>query len=90
VQAPENDRVFKVKNLIYEIVSNFKNAMEPEEIMAVDETMVPFRGRLKFKQYIPGKAHKYGMKLFKLCGGNGYTRITFKCTQEKDNTMAED
>jgi len=32
--------------------------MEPEEMMAVDKTMVPFRGRLKFKQYIPGKAHK--------------------------------
>jgi len=42
-------------------------------MMAVDETLVPFRGRLKFKQYIPGKAHKYGVKLFKLCGVNGYT-----------------
>lgn len=30
--------------------------------MAVDETMVPLRGRLEFKQYIPGKAHKYGIK----------------------------
>lgn len=72
-QAPENDRIFKVRNLILKIVNNFQNAMEPEEMMAVDETMVPFRGRLKFKQYIPGKAHKYGIKLFKLCGANGYT-----------------
>ncbi|XP_050063343.1 piggyBac transposable element-derived protein 4-like [Aphis gossypii] len=72
-QAPENDRIFKVRNLIQKIVNNFQNAMEPEEMMAVDETKVPFRGRLKFKQYIPGKAHKYGIKLFKLCGANGYT-----------------
>lgn len=72
-QAPESDRIFKIRNLITKMVHNFQNIMEPEEMMAVDETMVPFRGRLKFKQYIPGKAHKYGIKLFKLCGVNGYT-----------------
>lgn len=72
-QAPESDRIFKIRNLIIKMVHNFQNIMEPEEMMAVDETMVPFRGRLKFKQYIPGKAHKYGVKLFKLCGVNGYT-----------------
>lgn len=35
--------------------------------------MVPFRGRLLFKQYIPGKSHKYGIKLFKLCDPDGFT-----------------
>jgi len=47
--------------------------MEPEEYISVDETMVPFCCWLSFRQYIPGKAHKYGVKLFKLCGTNGYT-----------------
>jgi len=47
--------------------------MEPEEMMAVNETMVPFRGRLKFKQFFPGRAHKYGVKLFRLCGVSRYT-----------------
>jgi len=28
---------------------------------------------LSFKQYIPGKAHKYGVKLFKLTDPSGYT-----------------
>lgn len=41
--------------------------------MIVDESMVPFRGRLIFKQFIPRKAHKYGVKLFKICEANGYT-----------------
>jgi len=36
--------------------------MEPDEDLAVDE-MVPFRGRLGFRQYIPRKSHKYGIKL---------------------------
>lgn len=29
--------------------------------------------RLLFKQYILGKSHKHGVKLFKLCGKNSYT-----------------
>lgn len=41
--------------------------------MVVDETMVPFRGRLIFRQFNPGKAAKYGVKLYKLCATNGYT-----------------
>lgn len=39
--------------------------------MVVDETMVPWRGRLIFRQFNAGKAAKYGKKLFKLCATNG-------------------
>ncbi|CAK9820072.1 hypothetical protein ANTQUA_LOCUS10435 [Anthophora quadrimaculata] len=35
--------------------------------------MVPWKGRLSFRQYIPGKRHKYGIKLYKLCLPDGYT-----------------
>ena len=38
----------------------------------IDESLIPWRGRLIFRQYIPCKAHKYGIKLFKLCAGQGY------------------
>jgi len=36
-------------------------------------SMIAWRGRLGFRQYIPGKKHKFGVKVFKLCTGNGYT-----------------
>lgn len=39
----------------------------------IDETMIPFRSRLGFHQYLPGKAHKYGVKIFKLYDSTGYT-----------------
>jgi len=35
--------------------------------------MIPFRRRLQFRQYLPGKAHKYGVKTFKLCDSSGFT-----------------
>lgn len=50
-----------------------QNALTANENVCIDETMVPFRGRLSFKQYIPGKRHKYSVKIFKLCLNKGYT-----------------
>lgn len=40
--------------------------------MCVDESMIPFRGRLSFRQYNKSKRHKYGIKLFKVCTNPGY------------------
>jgi len=73
LKALEDDRIYKVCGLIERLVKNYQSVMEPGEYMAIDESTVPFRGRLKFRQYIPGKAHKYGIKLFKICEMNEYT-----------------
>ena len=35
--------------------------------VTVDEQLIPFRGHCSFKQYMPSKPDKYGMKLFLLC-----------------------
>ncbi|XP_055918325.1 piggyBac transposable element-derived protein 4-like [Eupeodes corollae] len=44
--------------------------------MVIDETVIPWRGRLVFRQYIPNKAHPYGIKLFNLCSTEGFTWST--------------
>lgn len=33
---------------------------------------MPFRGRISFRQYNPSKAHKYGLKIYKLCTEEGF------------------
>lgn len=52
--------------------------------IVVDESMIPFRGRLLFRQYMHGKSNKYGIKLFKLCDKTGYTYSVIVYTG-KDN-----
>ena len=42
----------------------------PYEYVTVDETLVPFRGRCSFKQYMPSKPAKYGLKFWCLCDAN--------------------
>ncbi|XP_026819540.1 piggyBac transposable element-derived protein 4-like [Rhopalosiphum maidis] len=71
--ADKTDRLYKVRKLLNMANDLVKNINKPGEIIAVDESMIPFRGRLKFRQYIPNKTHKYGVKFFKVCGTNGYT-----------------
>ena len=67
------DKLYKVRPLIDLLVNNFQSVYKPGSKLVVDESMVPFRGRLDIKQYIPGKAHKYGMKVYKACTPEGYT-----------------
>lgn len=55
----------------------------PNQSMCIDESIVPFTGRLTFKQYIQNKTHKYGIKVLKLCINNLYT-IGFKMYAGKE------
>lgn len=47
--------------------------MEPGKEIVIDESMVPWRGRLIFRQYLPAKSDKYNVKLYKVCTPEGYT-----------------
>lgn len=71
--ADKDNRLYKVEDIIKKFQTKCSNEANPGETLAVDETMVPFRGRLIFRQYIPSKRHRYGIKLFKLCDPKGYT-----------------
>lgn len=71
--AIEGGRLAKLRPMIDILHTNFQSVYTIGEEMVIDETMGPWRGRLSFRQYIPGKKHKYGVKLFKICSTEGYT-----------------
>lgn len=43
---------------------NFTKYFTPFQKLVIDESLVLFRGRLLFRQYIKSKAHRFGIKLF--------------------------
>lgn len=67
-----SDRLGKVRKLLELLEKNFLSR-NPGEILVVDESMIPWRGRLIFRQYNPRKSDKYGVKDYKLCDPSGYT-----------------
>nr|XP_033331114.1 piggyBac transposable element-derived protein 4-like [Megalopta genalis] len=67
------DPLYKIRDFMKEILLAFKSTVTPGKTVVIDESMILWRGRLRFRQYIKGKRHKYGIKLYKLCLPNGYT-----------------
>ncbi|UYV73241.1 hypothetical protein LAZ67_10002322 [Cordylochernes scorpioides] len=59
------DKLHKLKPVVDHMKSAYKNAFKPFQDVCIDESLVLFKGRLGFKQYIPRK--RFGIKLFVLC-----------------------
>ena len=62
-----DDRLWKIQDLFEIIRTNFSKFYNPSEHLAVDEVIVKFKGRVLFKQYIPKKRKRFGIKMFELC-----------------------
>ena len=63
----ENDPPWKIRQLITNLNEKFRKFFKPYKKLVVDESLMLFKGRLKFKQYIPSKRHRFGVKIFILC-----------------------
>ncbi|XP_025425482.1 piggyBac transposable element-derived protein 4-like [Sipha flava] len=72
-KARPDDRLYKIQPLIDLLVHKYNSALIPEQNVCIDESIVPFKGRLKFRQFISNKRHRYGIKIFKLCTRDFYT-----------------
>ncbi|XP_068250592.1 piggyBac transposable element-derived protein 4-like [Palaemon carinicauda] len=62
-----SDRIWKIRSFFSLVVANFKRVFHPFQKIVIDESLILFKGRLVFKQYIPSKRHRFGIKLFVLC-----------------------
>ena len=54
-------------------MTHFSKFYNPSENLAIDEVIVPCKGRVIFKQYTPKKRKRFGTKMFKFCDSTGYT-----------------
>ncbi|XP_048106446.1 piggyBac transposable element-derived protein 2 [Alosa alosa] len=70
---PENtDRLFKVRPVLSTLQKTFLATADPEEFHSIDEQMIPFKGQLSIKQYIPKKPKPWGVKVWVRAGSSGY------------------
>ncbi|KAL6420058.1 hypothetical protein ACFW04_011915 [Cataglyphis niger] len=61
------DRLSKIKPLLDYIILKYQAIYIPKQELALDEAMVPFRGRISFRTYNPAKIMKYGILIRMLC-----------------------
>lgn len=67
-----NDRLQKIRVLLNICLRNFQEAYTPGKELALDESLLLFRGRLSFRTYMKNKKTKYGIKFYELCSYDGY------------------
>ncbi|XP_034085017.1 piggyBac transposable element-derived protein 4-like isoform X2 [Gymnodraco acuticeps] len=58
------DKLAPIRSLWEKWTHRLPMLCNPGEDVCVDEQLVPFRGRCKFRQYIPSKPAKYGLKIW--------------------------
>ena len=61
-RQPGHDKLFKLRPFLDPLVECFKSMYQPNKELAVDESMIGFKGQLSFLQYIPNKSQKWGLK----------------------------
>ena len=62
---PAYDKLQKVRPLINLLQTSFKAEYDLKREVTIDEAMIPFTGRLSYKQYMKDKPTKWGIKVCK-------------------------
>ena len=68
-----HDRLHKVRPLIDLLYSQFRSVYTSGKHLSVDESLILYKGRLHFKQYIRTKRARFGVKLYELTMSDGIT-----------------
>lgn len=79
----KNDRAALISEIFESFIANSQKLYCPKENVTADEMLIPFRGRCQFRQYMPNKPGKYGIKVFCLTdSGCGYLYNAFIYTDK--------
>ena len=65
-ERKSKDKFCHIREVFKRIVNNFQKYYTPTDCLTIDEQLLSFRGRCGFKQYIPSKPAKYGIKTWAL------------------------
>lgn len=63
----KTDRFAAFRDVWNMFLANIREPYKPSSNLTIDEQLVLTRGRCSFRQYIPSKPGKYGIKIFWIC-----------------------
>ena len=63
-EHPNHDKLHLIRPVLDEVLAKCLQRYNPHPNCSVDEAMIAFRGRLGFRQYLPNKPTKYGVKVW--------------------------
>ncbi|XP_066260986.1 piggyBac transposable element-derived protein 4-like [Euwallacea similis] len=88
------DKLAPIRAIFERFINHCQECYIPSEYMTIDEKLEAFRGRCGFRQYIPNKPAKYGIKVFALVDARTFYifnlevyveyKLTAVCTLKKN------
>jgi hypothetical protein len=64
---PSDDKLYKIKPVIIYLRERFSKIFVPYQNLCIDEGLMLYKGRLSFKQYLPSKRSRFGIKMYIIC-----------------------
>ncbi|KAG0415155.1 hypothetical protein HPB47_007676, partial [Ixodes persulcatus] len=84
-EEKNQDRLWRVRPLIAEVLKGC-HKLPREELVSVDEQMIPFSGRTQLRQFLPRKPNPEGLKNFVLASPSGLI-LDFEIYQGKKSLL---
>ena len=89
--SPNINELYKIQPLLDLIIPRFRAVYKPERQLAVDETLIKFKGKIHFRQFIPIKPGRFGIKAFTLAEStSGYVLGSKVYTGKEANVVQKD
>ena len=90
-EDPNRDKLYKIRPLLTKVLHNFESNYVPDKILSIDESMIPFKGRIGFRQFIQSKRTRFGIKVWVLAESNtGYIpRLQIYTGKDRENEPGE-
>lgn len=63
----EGRLLFKINPIITHLRKKFINNYTPSKELSIDESVLLWKGRLRYKVYMPLKSAKFGIKYYEMC-----------------------
>lgn len=87
--TPGFDKLYRVREFLNIVSHNISTEYKLSRDISIDETMVPHKGRLSFKQYIKNKPTQWGIKLWVLSEARTGYVYRFQVYLGKENNNPE-
>ena len=86
---PQHDKLFKIRSLLGLLLRNLTSHCHLDRELSIDESMIPYKGRLSFRQLLPSKPIRFGIKCFVLAEAKSGYVANFQVYVGKEGNATE-
>ena len=93
-QAPragsaDYNKLYKIQPFLDLIIPNFQEVYKPTRQLAIHETLIKFKGKVHFRQFLPIKPGRFGIKAFTLAESTSGYLLNSKIYTGKDGDAVQ-